>query len=377
LANNFLKTFVLKNILNIPGWRTDRKLLAFESDDWGSIRMPSNEVFENLSRAGIDLTSDDGYRYNKFDSLETYEDLTALFDVLCSVKDYTGRYAVFTPASIVANPDFTKIRQSDFQEYFYEPFTDTLKRYPHCGDSFALWREGIDKRLFVPQFHGREHLNICVWMRALRSAHYRTLLTFENGMWGISTANDPAIKVEFQAAYDFIEPDDLMYQNEVIVSGLNLFEKLFGYRATYFVPPNSPFSTKLENVCFNQGIKYMFGSFIQTEPLGYGKTGIRYHWLGQKRKSGLTYLTRNCLFEPDQSGRDWVDNCLYEISVAFKLHKPAVVSTHRVNYIGALYKENRESGLKQLKSLLKIIIKTWPETEFITSAELGEIIIND
>ncbi|NTW32234.1 MAG: hypothetical protein HGB12_06370 [Bacteroidetes bacterium] len=33
---------------NIPGWRTDRKILVIESDDWGSIRMPSKETYSGL-----------------------------------------------------------------------------------------------------------------------------------------------------------------------------------------------------------------------------------------------------------------------------------------------------------------------------------------
>lgn len=89
--------------------------------------MPSNEVFDNLLQKGIDLLSDDGYRYNKNDSLATAEDLAALFEVFSSVKDSKFRNAVLTPVCVVANPDFEKIKQSDFTEYFYEPFTETLK----------------------------------------------------------------------------------------------------------------------------------------------------------------------------------------------------------------------------------------------------------
>jgi hypothetical protein len=156
-----------------------------------------------------------------------------------------------------------------------------------------------------------------------------------------------------------------------------LFEKLFGYRATYFVPPNGPFSSKLESVCSTEGIKYLSIPRLNEEPLGRGRTGKRLYWLGKKNKTGLTYLTRNCFFEPGQPGRDWVDSCLSEISTAFRWNKPAVISSHRVNYIGALYKHNRINGLTQLGSLLKNILKVWPETEFLTSAELGEIISND
>lgn len=374
---NSLKVNILRNLSNIPGWRTRRRLVVFESDDWGSIRMPSVEVFEKLSHSGIDMTSDEGYRFNKYDSLETAEDLTSLFDILSGTKDSTGRPAVFTPVSVVSNPDFEKIMHSGFSGYFYEPFVKTLEKYPGCDNSYALWKEGIAKRLFMPQFHGREHLNVKAWMSALKGNHRNTLETFKYGMWGISTNNDPDIGIELQAAFDFIDPGDLTYQEEVIATGLALFRELFGYRATFFVPPNGPFSSKLESVCIRNGIKYLSTSKIQLEPVGHKKTVKKLHRLGQKSNSGITYLTRNCFFEPSQSGQNWIERCLAETANAFKWHKPAVISTHRVNYIGALHRVNREKGLSELSLLLKEIMKNWPETEFITSHELGEIITGD
>jgi hypothetical protein len=338
--------------------------------------MPSGLVFEKLAKENIDLISDDGCRFNKYDTLATVEDLASLFEVLSSVKDCTGRPPVFTPVSVVANPDFERIQQSDFARYYFEPFTETLKRYSGCENSFSLWKEGIDKSIFVPQFNGREHLNVKVWMKALKNGHEKAITAFKYKMWGITTANDPEIRAEFQAAFDFIDPDDLKYHEEVIRTGLRLFEQLFDYRATYFVPPNGPFSNRLEYSCFAEGIRYISVSKIQIEPVGFGKTKKRLHWLGQKTKSGLICITRNCFFEPGQPGRNWVDGCLNDISNAFKWHKPAVISSHRVNYIGAICKENRDNGLKNLNLLLKDIIKLWPDAEFVTSAELGEIISN-
>jgi hypothetical protein len=65
-----------------------------------------------------------------------------------------------------------------------------------------------------------------------------------------------------------------------------------------------------------------------------------------------------------------------EIELAFKYKKPAVISSHRVNYIGSLVQENREHSNKKLKSLLDKIINTWPDVEFISSSNLGQIIKN-
>lgn len=338
--------------------------------------MPSKRIFGIMEKAWIDFTADEGYRFNKFDSLETSEDLGDLFEVLHSVRDSSNRPAVMTPLALVANPDFVKIRNSGFLEYHYESFQETLLKYPGCENSFNLWKEGIRNRLFVPQFHGREHLNVNVWLRALRDADKSVTIAFDNQMWGISTASNSKIGIELQAAFDFLNPADLEYHKNVISTGLNLFEQLFGYRASYFVPPNGPFSSSLEKLCAMEGISYLIASKIQAEPLGYGKVKKRVNWLGKRTSDGLTILIRNCFFEPGQSDIDWVDSCLKDVSIAFRWHKPAVISTHRVNYMGSLDKSNREIGLRNLGILLKRILHNWPDTMFVTSEELGDIITN-
>lgn len=366
----------LKEIWNLIGWKTNERIVVLESDDWGSVRMPSNVAFKSLSDQGIDLVSDEGARYNIYDSIATPEDLSSLFQVLHSIRDCTGRPAVISAISVVANPDFHKIKESDFAEYYYEPITDTFKKQPGCGDSFSMWVEGIKNRLFVPQFHGREHLNVPIWLRALKRGHEKARKAFEYGFWGFSTANDPDIKIELQAAFDFIDPVDLIYQKEVVVSGLELFERLFGYRASYFVPPNGPINSELEKTCFAGGIRYLSVPRLQIEPVGYGKTRKKIHWIGQNGKSGILYLTRNCFFEPNITGKDWVDYCMRDIANAFKWGKPAIISTHRVNYIGALNQDNRIRSLKELELLLRKIFESWPDARFLTSAELGDLLSN-
>ena len=128
-----------------------------------------------------------------------------MFEVLNSVNDSTGRPPVLTPVSVVANPDFKKIQQSNFTEYYFEPFTETLKRYTQCRNSYSLWKEGIETRIFVPQFHGREHFNVKVWMNTLKMGHEKALIAFKHQMWGITTAANSEIRTEFQAAFDFID----------------------------------------------------------------------------------------------------------------------------------------------------------------------------
>jgi hypothetical protein len=363
-------TNIVKNISNIPGWSTKRKIVVIESDDWGSIRMPSREAYLYLQSEGLKFTGE-YLRYNQYDTLASSEDFYALFDVLQKFKDKNDNHPVFTPVSLVANPDFEKIKQHDFQEYFYEPFTVTLKKYGQ-EDAFTFWQEGIKKRLFVPQFHAREHLNIASWMRALQSNNEHALKAFDKGLWGF--VNDHPFGLNYQSTFDLEHEKDLVTQAETITSGLKLFYELFGYKASFFVPPNGPINNSLEKTAFEGGIRYISTPKIQHEVLGEGKTRKRFHYLGQKNKLNQYYITRNCFFEPSDSSKDWVESCLNDIRLAFKWNKPAVISSHRINFIGGLDMKNRENGLASLQKLLSFALKEWEDIEFMTSAELGDLI---
>ena len=45
-----------------------------------------------------------------------------------------------------------------------------------------------------------------------------------------------------------------------------------------------------------------------------------------------------------------------------------------MNYIGFLHPENREKSLRKLEELLVRMLKRWPDIEFMTSSELGDLI---
>ena len=168
---------IKNNLINIPGWRTKRKIIVIESDDWGSIRMPSKKVLNQLDKKGFIPNND---YYNRFDSLASENDLSNLFEILSSVKDKNENPAIITANTIVANPDFKKIAGSNFREYKYELFTETLKKYPKHKNSFNLWKEGMNNNLFHPQFHGRDHVNITAWMNKLIANDLITKKAFKN-----------------------------------------------------------------------------------------------------------------------------------------------------------------------------------------------------
>ena len=367
-----LKHTLSRHLSNLPGWRTKRKIVVIESDDWGSIRMPSKEVYEKLLKQGIRV---DLCPYNRFDALESREDMEALFEVLSRFKDKNGNHPVVTANTVVANPDFGKIKDSGFNEYHYEPFTETYRRYYGSNKVFELWKQGIEQKIFYPQFHGREHVNVNRWMEALSSGSNETMTAFEHEFFGISTNITNEKRKSYLAALDFDNIAELEWQKTMLADGLDLFEKLFGYRSETYIATNYVWHPALEVHLQKHGVKAIQGGNSQIIPTLEGKPKIKRHILGEKNTSGQSYLIRNALFEPSAvANKDWVYSCLKEIEIAFLWNKPAIISSHRVNYIGFIEARNRSKNMNLLASLLNKMIEKWPDIEFMSSDKLAQLI---
>jgi hypothetical protein len=370
-----IKNFISGTITNAPGWRTHRKIVVFESDDWGSIRMPSKDVYHILLKKGIRV---DQCPYNRFDSLESDSDLTALFDVLTSFRTANGKHPVITANSVVANPDFTKIEQSGFEEYYFETVRETYARHPRHANSFALIREGMARELFYPQFHGREHLNVSRWMSALRNKLPESSLAYHHGVFGISTDITAEKRKSYLAAMDYDAESDRLEKHDILRSGLELFESEYGYKSESYIAANYIWGNDLLPVLYDHGVTFIQGMRSQSHPdPSSGKNYSIRHTLGERTRSGQLYLIRNCFFEPALTSHiDPVDSCLREMRTAFLWKKPSVISVHRINFMGGIEESNREKNLRSFHALLTSIIRTWPDVEFMTSTQLGETIRN-
>lgn len=367
-----IKNTIKYNLKNIPGWRSKRKIVVFECDDWGTNRIPSAEKYKKLLENGIPV---DNSPYNRFDTIERKEDLEALFEILLSFKDKNGRNAVFTPFFNMANPNFEKIRESNFEKYHYEKFTETLSRYGEFEDVTKLYREGIDENIFLPQFHGREHLNVSLWMEYLKRDDRDVKKGFNHNFYSVPADGLSEVTASFRPTFYYRDKNEVGFLKNSIKEGTDLFEEIFGYRATVFDPPNGVFPSVLEEELFNCGIKTIVANRFRLEPVNDGKFKKKYYSFGQKNQYGQYYYIRNCAFEPydDRS----VDYCLRMVGAAFRWGKPAIISTHRVNYNGGIDPKNREKGLINLKQLIKILLDKWPEIEFLSSGEFSVLLKND
>lgn len=362
-----------KHLINIRGWRTNRKIIVIESDDWGAIRMPSAEVVEKLKNYGLNVEK---CHYMKNDALASEEDLENLLNVLIDIVSENGQHPILTANTIVANPDFKKIWETNYEYYFYELFTDTLKKYPQHENSFKYWIEGMDKKLFYPQFHGREHLQVSRWMKDLKLPNRELQFAFRNNFYGISNSVSQHKRKSYQAAYDIENENDLDFIQEAITDGLSIFESVFGYRSKSTIAPNFVWDADIEKILSHCGVLYLQGGRVQRFPARrVNKRKYVRRFTGQSNEFNQIYLIRNCSFEPSSNESiDWVGSCMSEINTAFMWGKPAIIDSHRVNYIGFINTDNRERSLKLLKKLLTNIVKKWPDVEFMTSDQLGNVI---
>jgi hypothetical protein len=361
-------------LTNLPGWRTNRKILVIESDDWGSIRMPSRETYKKCLKAGYPV---DKNAYERYDSLASEEDLELLFQCLTSFKDQNGNYPVVTANCVVANPDFKKIREDDFKVYHYEVITETFRRYPRHAKNMDLWKRGIAENIFFPQFHAREHLNVSLFLQSLQNGDHDARWGFENEMPGSIPISSGKEGNRFIEPLRYSSTSDKITKLKIYLEGLDLFQCLFGYHSKSIIPPNYTWSPDFDEAVFERGVTSFQGNRKMIEPMPDNKIKIHHHYLGKKNRFGQVYMVRNAIFEPSLFGiriSNPIDHCLKDINSAFRMHKPAIISSHRLNYVGYIDSTNRNENLKLLSELLKSILKNWPDIEFMSSVKLASII---
>ncbi len=367
-----MRTKIANNLINSRGRRINQRLLVIESDDWGSIRMSSKDSFNELLIKGYPVNQ---CYFNSNDALESNNDLQYLFEVLNSVKGIDGKPAIFTANNVVGNPDFERIKENDFQQYFFEPFYKTLERYPHHDKVLDYYRSGIEMNLIKMQFHGREHVHVNNWLKALQKKDAPAMDAFNNGMFSVFVnLKSSSCYNEYLNAMATYSMADFDFVSNSIVEGMSIFESIWGYRSKSVIAPCYNWHSNLEKVFKSCGIEIIQSGRIQLSPSQIDNSNIPIkRFFGQKNNLGQSYFIRNCYFEPSTNlTLDWVGKVLDEVSTAFFWNKPAIISSHRLNYIGWLNSENRDRNLRLLKELLQKIVNKWPDVTFTSTDQLSK-----
>src|SRR5690606_13857782 len=198
---------------------------------------------------------------------------------------------------------------------------------------YDLIREGIRNKFYLPQFHGREHVNVTLFEKLLAEKNKNLMLNLENRSFArISDAEGHSLP--YSVAFHAQDQQSIEKQKEIIANGIKVFEEVYGYSPSNFMPPSATASLELNASLYANGIRYFDSYRFRNNPSTPLKKQFIY--TGKKvNKPYTSYLVRNVVFEPCQNKSiDSVGLALKQIKTAFKMRKPAIVSSHRVNFCG-------------------------------------------
>jgi hypothetical protein len=370
-----MKQLLANHIKNILGWKTKRKLLAFAVDDYGNVRLASKNAKQKLLNNGVKLKG----RFDNFDSLDTREDFERLFDVLDSVKDAKGNPAIFTSYAMSCNIDFEKSIEQ--RVYVPERLDDTYAKISSDENAyekgFELIKLGIKEKFLRPQFHGREHINVNLFNKLLSEDNKMLLANLHlQSLAGVPGHPDYP-NVNFNQAFSFWKQTELALHKEIIRDGLSQFKELYGYESETFTPPAMQLHPDLNQFVSSLGIKGINKNRRDLIHIGEGSFVNEKNVSGDKVTPTTVKIVRNCVFEPNDRNIDWVNYTFKQIQAAFFWNKPAIVSSHRVNFCGHIDESNRKIGLEALQLLLEKVILNFPDVEFVGLDEITLEILNE
>lgn len=357
------------------GQNVDQKIVVFQSDGWGAARLPNKQVFQSLLGRGIKLSfkENKGFR-TVLDGFESPQELNRLLEVLLKHEGDDGKNPIFTFNVTTGNPDFRKIEEHDFREYFSEPFHLTMeKERPGVLD---LWRSGIENGLISPQFMGHDPVNQKRWLDGLVRNKLDLQIAFQYGVYNLSRTRFNSNY--YSIAYEYLYGEDEQYLKDNITQGLNVFQDFFHKRPCSFVAPFYVTSSYFLQEIREQGVPVFQSNGTHYSPRKMKNGEVIYDRKclvsGFDNHTNSVQLIRNCRFEPAlYPTENETDRCLAEVMQAFSHRRPAVICSSRSNYVGIFDEKVPEESLEQLDTLLGEIIKRWPDVKFYSTEQIAEL----
>ena len=195
--------------------RFKEPIVLIESDDWGMER--GHENVAGIRRFGE--PKDWAY-----DQPASPSQLKELFNLLENYQDFLGQPWRIVANFIVQNPDFEKTIADDFRRLH-------VRSIDKDAELTALWKDGVSRGVFYPQYHGRLHYNLQVLEEDLQSDKNGAREFFRNRFHG-SFDNIDGTDIHNHSEYfncrrgkDYT----LAYLKDWINEGLRIFKQVFGF----------------------------------------------------------------------------------------------------------------------------------------------------
>ena len=315
-----------------PVWRVP--VLVFESDDWG---------------AG---------------PLEQAAALTALQAVLLRHRDATGQPAKMTLGVVLALVDSTAASATHYQRVVL----DDVRLAP----VLAALQAGIAAGVFVPQLHGMEHY----WPPAVLAAA-QTDTGVARWLTGAPLPATEALPSALQSRWTDarVLPSLALSVAEIDAAAAletATFARIFGLAARVAVPTTFVWNDAVERAWAAHGVRYLVTPGTRHEyrdvhgkPAGDGRLICN----GERSGNGIRYLVRDQYFEP--ALRHNAARGLAALARQTLLGRPALLETHRFNFIGTA----ATASLHTLDALLIAARGAYPRLRFMSTEQIAEAML--
>jgi hypothetical protein len=306
-------------------------VLVIESDDWG---------------AG---------------PLEQAVSLLRLREILGAVRDERGHPAVMTLGLVLAIADAQAMRCGKDGSYRRRDLAA-----PEHATILTAIRGGIDMHVFAPQLHGLEHYWPAALMRAAQAD--RNVREWLVAAEQYTEALPDALQSRWVDAAELPSQSlNSAETTEAVREEAALFEGIFQASPRVAVPNTFVWTEDTERAWSAVGVLYVV------------TPGTRYHGrdaagrlagdgkiLRNGQQSGdIAYLVRDVYFEPVRGHAP--ESALAQIQARAALGRPALVESHRYNYLGAA----APASFAALSSLLRLVRERVPGVRFLTTESLG------
>src|SRR5438105_9913796 len=319
------------------------KAVVLESDDWGLCAWSADEQARRALADSPAFRSPAGRRYAG-STLEHAGDVRALARTLAEFRGADGFAPVWQANLIVAAPDYARLRVEGFPSPLaLREFPDTPVRWRRTG----LWEEvqnAIGQGLWWPELHGLHHIPEHAWIAALRRGESDACRAFEH---------ETAVCLAVEASGEYAPSEPLADRRRRLEWAIARFTTLVGRAPRSFCPPDYRWDHALEAHAAAHGIRVLQGRGEQhgVSLARLRRELLRWGWPGGTRP--LFAMPPRIAFEPGAAeARVGVAAALRAAQAAWRNGQPAVISTHRVNYVH-LDLASAEAGRGALRDLLQ------------------------
>ncbi|HEY6865657.1 MAG TPA: hypothetical protein VI792_00265 [Candidatus Eisenbacteria bacterium] len=327
-------------------WRRLRAVVL-ESDDWGLCAWSPDEEAHRLLADTPAFRSRAGLAYGR-STLESAGDVRRLAETLLEFRGDDGLPPVWQANTVVAAPDYARLVSPHYHAVVLPvvPLPGTPPRWRREGmweEVLRVCREG----LWWPELHGLHHVPERAWLAALRrgDADARRAFALETPV---------CAAVEQSGEFGPAEPDEVRW--EALRRAIAIFIALFGRGPTSFCPPDYRWDDRLEDEAERLGLTLWQGRSERARRSWVTARRLLRRWTWRAGRGVRYYMPPRIVFEP-RGGHGPAGSLARAVATAHRRvreawsqGRPAVVSTHRLNYahLDAAWSERGRAALRDL-----------------------------